>query len=525
MWIISFEAPAAAPGSDAGAAAAPRPADNPGAAAFDEHLRRAHGEEEHPSGAAAAPSEPPRHRGGASPATASTAESSGKGGGEDPGRDEKDGDQEAIAPVAAQASTENTGGSSIQPDRLSLQVTAGGKQASSGTKAEEPAGLTPAPKGATRGAISVALEPNSSRLHVAASGQTIVSPALAVPAQESAAASDQPVEVAEEALKQRAGLSDFPASAEKKLKQPPADGSGPSDTPTAAASGGQNLAPAAISALVPADGAMATAAPTSEGTALAQGMPAQRTSRRGAHGVGKNAGAAQPSQREVFARERDEAATAEAAVKANRPLLAAEPRLNHDSQGMVRPSEPVPLHPAHSPEAATGRPGASDTPSPPQAAPEHMAGSGSGMEPAERVRFVQRVARAMEAADIRGTPLRIRLHPPELGSLRVEVTVRNGGLSARLEAETEAARTLLLDHLPMLRERLGEHHLRIERFDVQWSGGSSGGWSQRPGQESPGQAYAQGVLPEPRHSAAAQAAASPPASPRRRAHSHIDIMI
>jgi flagellar hook-length control protein FliK len=89
-----------------------------------------------------------------------------------------------------------------------------------------------------------------------------------------------------------------------------------------------------------------------------------------------------------------------------------------------------------------------------------------GLTEAERVRFVQRVARAFHSMSDDGGEVRLRLSPPELGSLRVEVSVRDGVLSARLEAETSSARNLLLDNLPALRERLAEQNIKVERFEV-----------------------------------------------------------
>src|SRR5262249_46552827 len=55
--------------------------------------------------------------------------------------------------------------------------------------------------------------------------------------------------------------------------------------------------------------------------------------------------------------------------------------------------------------------------------------------------------------------------------------VRNGALSAKLEAETAAAKTAILENLPALRERLTAQEIKIERFDVdlmQQSDGSPG---------------------------------------------------
>ena len=44
--------------------------------------------------------------------------------------------------------------------------------------------------------------------------------------------------------------------------------------------------------------------------------------------------------------------------------------------------------------------------------------------------------------------------------------MQDGVLAAKLETETPAARRMLLDHLPVLRDRLAEQNIRIERFDV-----------------------------------------------------------
>jgi len=101
----------------------------------------------------------------------------------------------------------------------------------------------------------------------------------------------------------------------------------------------------------------------------------------------------------------------------------------------------------------------------------------------DRVRFVQRVARAFEAISDRSRSVRLRLSPPELGSLRLEVTVRNGVMNARVEAETATARNLLLDNLGALRERLAQQDIKIDQFTVDLTGRSPGGpFGDRAGQ-------------------------------------------
>ncbi|RMF87847.1 MAG: flagellar hook-length control protein FliK, partial [Planctomycetota bacterium] len=101
----------------------------------------------------------------------------------------------------------------------------------------------------------------------------------------------------------------------------------------------------------------------------------------------------------------------------------------------------------------------------------------------DRAKFVRRVAQAFEAAAERNGIVRMRLRPPELGSLRLELQLRNGVLTARLEAETSTARRLLVEHLPALRERLDQQNIRVERFDVDLMGNGL----HHGGQETPGE--------------------------------------
>ena len=105
-------------------------------------------------------------------------------------------------------------------------------------------------------------------------------------------------------------------------------------------------------------------------------------------------------------------------------------------------------------------------------------------------RFVQRVAKAFQTAGDQGGSLRLRLSPPDLGSLKLNVTVTGGVLSARVEAETSQARDMLMENLPALRERLAEHNITVDQFDVELFDSSTGGSSDQPhGNSDPQQAY------------------------------------
>jgi len=113
----------------------------------------------------------------------------------------------------------------------------------------------------------------------------------------------------------------------------------------------------------------------------------------------------------------------------------------------------------------------------------------------DQARFVQRVTRAFEAVGNRAGSVRMRLHPPELGSLRLEITIRNGAVQARLETETSSARNLLLDNLPALRDRLAQQNIKVERFDVDLTDRPLGGSPQGPDDHPQSQARWENVEP------------------------------
>jgi flagellar hook-length control protein FliK len=118
----------------------------------------------------------------------------------------------------------------------------------------------------------------------------------------------------------------------------------------------------------------------------------------------------------------------------------------------------------------------------------------------DATRLLTRVARAFTAAQERDGEIRLRLSPPELGSLRLDVRVQDGVLVARLQTETDAARTAILDNLPALRERLSEQGVRIERFDVDLMQRQPGGMPDQPGghQHEAPTAPVRSVSPPPR---------------------------
>ena len=84
----------------------------------------------------------------------------------------------------------------------------------------------------------------------------------------------------------------------------------------------------------------------------------------------------------------------------------------------------------------------------------------------QQQKLLHRVTRAFELAQQRGGEIRLRLSPPALGSLRLELKFEGQKMSARLEAEHMQARQILLEQLPALRDRLAEQGITIETFEV-----------------------------------------------------------
>ena len=112
-------------------------------------------------------------------------------------------------------------------------------------------------------------------------------------------------------------------------------------------------------------------------------------------------------------------------------------------------------------------------------------GGTSGISEVDRVRFVQRVARAFQAADDEGGQIRLRLSPPELGAMKLEITVQGGTMTAHVETETSAARNMLLDNLPALRQRLADQNIKIGEFNVDLKDQSGGGTASGSGFADP----------------------------------------
>ncbi len=99
-------------------------------------------------------------------------------------------------------------------------------------------------------------------------------------------------------------------------------------------------------------------------------------------------------------------------------------------------------------------------------------GNGASFGPSSSVagpggqKLLLRVVQAMRQAVRRRGVVRLKLHPPELGSVQLQLRLRRDGVEAKLQVETSQAQQALLDNLHQLRQRLAEQDVKILRFEV-----------------------------------------------------------
>jgi flagellar hook-length control protein FliK len=107
---------------------------------------------------------------------------------------------------------------------------------------------------------------------------------------------------------------------------------------------------------------------------------------------------------------------------------------------------------------ASGEPASARKPEP--------SGTSPGQNDEVREVFEKLVRNIRLNAGTRNSTARIRLSPPELGQVRVEVKLRDENLSLRIHAETPEAREVLGERLESLRAALQQHGLVAERIEL-----------------------------------------------------------
>jgi len=107
------------------------------------------------------------------------------------------------------------------------------------------------------------------------------------------------------------------------------------------------------------------------------------------------------------------------------------------------------------------------------------AAEASVADPGEPAELARRIYRLVRRSLARGEhELRIRLDPPRLGRVEVEMSIDDRRLGIRFTVESEEVRDTLKSHLGELQRSLGEHGFAAERVEVDLR--QEGGGSQRP---------------------------------------------
>lgn len=89
-------------------------------------------------------------------------------------------------------------------------------------------------------------------------------------------------------------------------------------------------------------------------------------------------------------------------------------------------------------------------------------------QPVDEARFTSGVVRGLSAlVNQRGGVMHMRLDPPDLGQLRIQMTITRGTVSAQFQAADAQAGALLEQNMGSLRTALERHGLSVERLAVQ----------------------------------------------------------
>lgn len=104
----------------------------------------------------------------------------------------------------------------------------------------------------------------------------------------------------------------------------------------------------------------------------------------------------------------------------------------------------------------------------------------------QEAKLVQRVLRGVEQLANGGGQVRLRLHPPELGSLQMSLRMEAGQVFAKLEVENTTARDALLNNVQTLKDRMAEQGMKVAAFEVEVSTDSSGSGTANSNTQSEG---------------------------------------
>tara|TARA_R110002111_G_scaffold18931_2_gene46285 strand:+ start:125759 stop:127690 length:1932 start_codon:yes stop_codon:yes gene_type:complete len=87
--------------------------------------------------------------------------------------------------------------------------------------------------------------------------------------------------------------------------------------------------------------------------------------------------------------------------------------------------------------------------------------------------LVERIVGTVRESQATGQQLKIRLSPPELGTLQIEVSLKDGVYTAKMEVQNQRVQKIVNDNMAQLKESLAKTGVSIDRFEVQISTDSS----------------------------------------------------
>lgn len=96
----------------------------------------------------------------------------------------------------------------------------------------------------------------------------------------------------------------------------------------------------------------------------------------------------------------------------------------------------------------------------------HVTGTATSDTLQRTQELVDRVTNGLRSGFDNGGQLRMRLEPPAIGKVQVEVAAGDNGVTARLEVQTPAARQTLLDNISLLHTAITQTGAAVNRIDV-----------------------------------------------------------
>jgi flagellar hook-length control protein FliK len=164
--------------------------------------------------------------------------------------------------------------------------------------------------------------------------------------------------------------------------------------------------------------------------------------------------------------------TETAASRTEAETNSASARTDSGSSAAGKPSDKITAADSVAAAAERGAPAALTTGTPSPAAPTadsstNATGTATSPNAQSAQDLSNRVADSLRSGFDRGGELRVRLEPPALGKVQIEVQADSGGVSARLEVQTPAARQTLLDNISLLHDAIGQTGATVNRIEIE----------------------------------------------------------